>query len=144
MSVKKQYEIGFWIKGEKGVTEVIEATATTDKLLDCCPRCGNQLKSLHEKCCESSELHDPLSSEVQQQLLLNWMAAACVEEDSSGPWHCSRSVLLGQWLCQGNQKHWLLSKRRLPDRNEIEQVWIIRMYYLVVASSFAYCFVAAS
>ena len=59
---------------------------------------------------------------MQQQLLLNWMAVASYKEKSAEFWRCARCVLLAQWLSQSSQKHWLLSKRHLPDRLDLDSV----------------------
>lgn len=116
MALKKQCEIGFWIEGSKGKVD-IQAS-----FKDCCPRCGKPVASLQDRCCDKTESHSTLSVELQQQLLLNWMAAASYEEKPAVFWRCARCVLLSQWLSQSSQKRWLLSKRRLPDPSDLDSV----------------------
>ena len=116
MALKKQCEIGYWIEGSKGKID-LQAS-----FKDCCPRCGKSVASLQDCCCDSEERHSTLSIEMQQQLLLNWMAVASYKEKSAGFWRCARCVLLAQWLSQSTQKHWLLSKRRLPDHLDLDNV----------------------
>ena len=117
MSLKKQCEIGFWIEGSKGKIDIKASWK------DCCPRCGRQVSSIQDRCCDTAASHSSLSVEMQQQLLLNWMAVASFEEKSTQFWSCARCVLLSQWLSQSKQKHWLLSKRHLPDRSDLENVF---------------------
>lgn len=129
MSLKKQCEIGYWIEGSKGNID-LQAS-----FKDCCPHCGKPVASLQDRCCDNNDPHSALSIEMQQQLLLNWMAVASYKEKSAEFWRCARCVLLAQWLSQSSQKHWLLSKRHLPDRLDLDNVSSLCSRYVIVTAA---------